>query len=62
LLSSRKPGNKKLATLNPAVINLADEVINIKHSRNYASNTTNINNAIDLLLESKDKNNSYINT
>jgi hypothetical protein len=62
LLSSRKPGNKKLVALNLAVINLADKITDIKHSRNSVSNTTNINNAIDLLLESKDKNNNYINT
>jgi hypothetical protein len=62
LLSSRKPGNKNLVVLNPAAINLVDEVIDIKYSRNSVSNITNINNTIDLLLESKNNNNNYINT
>jgi hypothetical protein len=61
-LSSRKPGNKKPAALNPAAINLADKVVDIEHSGNSVSNITNISNTIDLLLESKNKNNSYINT
>jgi hypothetical protein len=62
LLSSRKPGSKKLVAPNPAAINLVDKVINIKYSRNSVSDTTNISNTIDLLLESEDKDNSYINT
>jgi hypothetical protein len=62
LLSSRKPGSKKLAALNPVVTNLANKITDIKHSGNSVSNTTNINNTIYLLSESKNKNNNYINT
>jgi hypothetical protein len=61
-LFSRKPGSEKLVALNLIVTNLADKIIDIKHSRNSISDIINISNTIDLLSKSKDKNNNYINT